>query len=227
MFGLLSCYIAKLGPVSLIVCIVNKNLNKNPDFCTLLFQVLSVIALNTITLEVLGSNVIWTYFCFSLLFACFSFFLSLSDKSRTPTLTHILFGFLNELIVVVDCSTCCMVYPLLLFDWLFTCSLTLCTPPTLTPPLIPLSLLVYIPSTMPSFFLAFILFILPHLVLLHPLFRPILLLLFLLFSSLSACMCFVPGSQWECVTAAALPVQADSDWFSGASSPWPHRAEGA
>lgn len=61
-----------------------------------------------------------------------------------------------------------------------------------------------------------------------PLFPPMpLLLLTLIFLPLSVYMCFVPGSQRVCVTAAALPVQVDSDWFSGASSPGPCWAEGA
>lgn len=48
-------------------------------------------------------------------------------------------------------------------------------------------------------------------------------LLLMLYFSPSFCllMCFVPGSQWECVTAAAFPVQVDSDWFPAANwSDW-------
>lgn len=48
-------------------------------------------------------------------------------------------------------------------------------------------------------------------------------LLLTLYFSPSFCllMCFVPGSQRECVTAAAFPVQVDSDWFPAANwSDW-------
>lgn len=131
-------------------------------------------------------------------------YFSLSDESHTPTFTHVLFAFLNELIVVVDCSTCYRAAwsaP----SWLFIWNLTL------------------------YFFLAFSLFLFIHSSLFSPTpcFHQCCCFLLPLFSSLCVCACFVPCSQRECVTAAALPVQADSDWFSGASHPGPHRPEGA
>lgn len=158
--------------------------------------------------------------------------LSLSDESHTPTFTHMLFGFLNELIVVVDRSTYCRVArstpSCCLTDCLHGAQLYASSLPSLL-----------LRCFLPSLFTSSSLFPLfsPSVCSSHlssfsstPLFPPMLLLLFILIFlplCLSLCMCFVPGSQWECVTAAALPVQADSDWFSGASSPGPCRAERA
>lgn len=150
---------------------------------------------------------------------------SIVDERLTPTFTHMLFGFLNELIVVLVRSTCCRV------AWSTpSCCQTDCLHEAwLHAPLPALA-----PSLMLPSFLVYMLFIsffpTSHYSPPPPYFHqcgcffclPFFLPTLSLFLSL-----FVPHSQWECVTAAALPVQADSDWFSGASCPGPCWAERA